>query len=553
MKTRIVAVVFVIALLAMTGAHAEVVARTDTRTVDLNESFTLGLEVDTHLDMEPDLTVLDAEFYRGQVSQVTNATYVNGDLTRSRTWSISLRPKITGTLTIPPIRVGNESSQPITIIVNEPTVQPPGEADVFIVSEVDQSEAFVQSQILYRIKIYRAVQVRQPTLQQPTIAGAEVLAEVAGEERSYEAILGGRAYQVNERVFALYPQESGEITISPARFEARVLRNGRITGRKAFDSDGHTVTVNPIPDPPADFPDAVWLPARDLQLSEEWSRDRDTIDAGEPLTRHVTISALGQLETQIPASPTPEIDGMNVYSDNPDLSRQYEADGIRGVRKDHYVMIGVRGGAVEIPELVIPWWDIDVGEWREARLPARTIEVRAVAPVVEAVAEETPIAPSEDAEPQAPVSDNFWKLTAQILGAGWLLTLLLWSLSSPRRGRVERKPDPPPIYKQQAKFIKAARRAAKTGDVSAVKDALLEWGRLEWPQDAPRSLGGFADRVAEPLATELRNMSAATYGANGTNWNADELMTALRKITPLRDQEKEAAAAHPLPPLMPPT
>ena len=247
--------------------------------------------------------------------------------------------------------VGNDKSEPISITINEPTNAPPGEADVFITSEVDQSEAYVQSQILYRFKVYRAVATRQEGRRDPVFTGAEVLIERAGDERSYEAILNGRAYNVIERVLAIYPQSSGEITISPARFEARVLRDGRITGRKVFESQQHVVTVLPIPAPPADFPDADWLPARDVQLSEEWSREPNEIAVGEPVTRKVTISTLGQIETQIPALLPPKIEGMNVYADKPDLSRVYEAEGIRGVRRDQYAMIGVRGGTVTIPEL----------------------------------------------------------------------------------------------------------------------------------------------------------------------------------------------------------
>ena len=86
-------------------------------------------------------------------------------------------------------------------------------------------------------------------------------------------MLDGKAYNVVERVVAIYPQESGQISITPARFEARVLRDGRITGRKVFESDAHTITILPIPAPPADYPDAVWLPARDVAIGEEWSRD----------------------------------------------------------------------------------------------------------------------------------------------------------------------------------------------------------------------------------------------------------------------------------------
>ena len=74
--------------------------------------------------------------------------------------------------------------------------------------------------------------------------------ELAGDDRSYEAIIDGTAYNVVERVYALYPQESGSIEISPARFEARVLRNGRITGRKVFESEPLSVTILPIPDRP---------------------------------------------------------------------------------------------------------------------------------------------------------------------------------------------------------------------------------------------------------------------------------------------------------------
>ncbi|MGB5577250.1 MAG: BatD family protein, partial [Woeseiaceae bacterium] len=380
---RSAAMTLIACMAAMSSASAAVRAQVDRPTVDLNESFMLEIIVDTNTDREPDLTVLDDGFYVGQVSQLSNTSIYNGEIRRSRTWTIALMAKNTGEQQIPPISVGNEQSVPVKIIVNEPSEEPPGEADVFITSEIDQAEAYVQAQILYRIKVYRAVATRQPSLREPTISGAEVLVELAGDEKSYEAILNGKAYNVVERVIALYPQQSGEIAISPALFEARVLRDGRITGRKVFQSDAHTVTVLPIPAAPDEFRDAVWLPARDVQLSEEWSRDPGRINAGEPVTRRVTISALGQIETQIPAIAPPSVDGLNVYGDKPELSRRVEAGGIRGIRKDQYAVIGVNAGAIELPALEVPWWDIDAATWRVAKLPARTIDVKAVdAPVI---------------------------------------------------------------------------------------------------------------------------------------------------------------------------
>jgi len=504
--------------------------------------------------MEPDLSVLDENFYRGQLSQLSNTSIINGQIRRSRTWTIALMAKATGKQEIPAVTVGNDKSQTITITINEPTNAPPGEADVFITSEVDQIEAYVQSQILYRFKVYRAVATRQEGRRDPGITGAEVLIERAGEERSYEAILNGRAYNVIERVLAVYPQASGEISISPARFEARVLRDGRITGRKVFESDAHTVTVLPIPAPPAEFPDAVWLPARDVQLSEEWSREPNEVEAGEPVTRKVTISALGQIETQIPAFDPPTIDGMNVYPDKPDLSRAFEAEGIRGIRRDQYAMIGVRGGPVEVPKLEVPWWDIEVGEWRVASFPGRIIEIEAIdAPTPPPVAESMDAdAPDEAAEPEAkPAPDGFWKRLAQLIAGAWLLTLVAWWWSSGSQKKEPKEPAPPPIYKQQARFVKAAKKAANAGDKAGVRAALIEWARLQWPDNAPRSVGEIAKRVASPLSEELHALSASSYRDGASDWDGSALAKAIRSISVLIE-DSEVVTESPLPPLMPP-
>jgi len=539
-------------LAVATNAVADITARVDRLSVDLNESFVLEIVVDTNIDREPDLSVLDENFYRGQLSQLSNTSIINGQISRSRTWSIALMAKTTGVQEIPAVAVGNDRSRPITITINEPVDAPPGEADVFISSEVDQTEAYVQSQILYRFKVYRAVATRQEGRRDPVVTGVEVLIERAGDERSYEAILNGRAYNVVERVLAIYPLASGEISISPARFEARVLRDGRITGRKVFESQAHTVNILPIPAPPADFPDADWLPARDVHLSEEWSREPNEIAAGEPVTRKVTISALGQLETQIPALEPPVIDGMNVYADKPDLSRLFEAEGIRGVRRDQYAMIGIRGGPVEIPKLEVPWWDIAAGEWRVASLPARTINVEAP----EAAAVLPPIGPTSTGPEAAaeldglPAADGFWKQVSQLIAGVWLLTVIAWWWSSRDKTREPRTPEPPPVYKQQAKFVKAGRKAAAAGDKAGVRAAVIEWGRLEWPENPPRSIGAVATRVDSPLSEELRTLSASSYSHGGDEWDGSALAKALRSIKVLT-QDSEAVAEDPLPPLMP--
>ena len=543
------------------SATAAVTASVDRPTVDLNESFTLEIVVDANTELEPDLTALEADFHVGQVSKLSNTSILNGEIRRSLTWSVALMPRRVGPQEIPPIALGSEFSNPVRINVNEPTNAPPGEADVFVTSEVDLDEAYVQAQILYRIRIYRAVATRQPALREPTITGVETLVELAGDERQYEAVLNGRAYNVIERVIALYPQESGEVQISPARFEARVLRNGRITGRKVFESDAHTVSVLPIPAPPADYPNARWLPARDVRLEEDWSRPPDEMEAGEPVTRILSLSALGQIETQLPAIEVPEVDGLNVYADQPELSRTLESGGIRGMRRDQYAIIGLAGGENELPPVEVPWWDVDAGEWKVATLPARALTIKGVevaAPVEPQIVEEPVVEQDVSAlavanEAVAAVN-TFWQRTAEALAVLWLLTVVAWWWSSrtqPRRGREPREAQEPPAHKRQVQLLKTARKSAVALDGAGVRSAVLEWGRLQWPQGAPRSIGEFADRVAAPLSDELRKLSSASYGPSGGEFDGGALARALKSVT-VASEHRPAATQDVLPPLMPP-
>ncbi|MEX2125419.1 MAG: BatD family protein [Woeseia sp.] len=548
------AVVFMLAAWLPATAPASVVATTDRVDVELNESFTLKVTVDTAIDTEPDASALENDFYVLSRSELSNTMIINGQISRSRTWTYVLMAKQAGDLVIPPISIGNEQSNALEIAVAPQTAALPGESDIFVAAEVDYVESYVQAQVLYRVKVYRSVATRQPRLFEPDFDGVDVLVEIAGEERNYESLINGKNYNVVERVYALFPQASGEISISPARFEARVLRDGRITGRKVFQSDAITVSVKPIPPPPEKFPDAAWFPAKSVQLSEEWSREPDSLPAGEPISRHVTVTALGQLSTQIPVIGATDSDRVKVYPDKPDLRVSAVPEGILASRKDQYAMIGIEAGEVRLPPLNLPWWNIDKGAWEVATLPARSIQILPSAdalPKPQVVAQSSP-APEAGAGTLV-VHSTFWRRASEVLGALWLVTLLLWWLSRrPETRSRGKEPGAPPAQKQQSRLVKQARQAAREGDTRAVKSALLDWGRLQWPERAPRSIADIATRVSEPLAYELQALGRISYGPGGEAWDGTRLDRALRSVTLISPAEDRDHAKG-LPPLMPQT
>ena len=291
-----------------------------------------------------------------------------------------------------------------------------------------------------------------------------------------------------------------------------------------------------------------------VELSEEWSREPESLPAGEPITRHITVSALGQLSTQIPVIEAVEPDGVKIYPDKPDLRvAAVPEGGVLASRKDQYAMIGVEAGTVNLPELTLPWWDIEAGEWQLATLPPRSIEIMPSADALPA--QETVVqapAASELQEPLLQVVDStFWRNTSAALAGLWVLTMLWFWLARSRSAPARRRePEAPPVYKQQSRLVKDARRAAREGDTREVKSALLEWGHLQWPEAAPRNIADIASRVSEPLASELRTLARSSYGPGDGKWDGARLDKALRSFTVLTPEADEPYAKG-LPPLMP--
>jgi hypothetical protein len=243
---------------------------------------------------------------------------------------------------------------------------------------------------------------------------------------------------------------------------------------------------------------------------------------------------------------------VKLYPDKPEFRDTAEASGIRAIRRDQYAMIGVAAGEVELPTVDLPWWNIDASEWQIASLPGSVLTI-----LPSANAAPLPVAPIEEPEQEAaPATEtqvvyvDFWRFVSAGIGGIWLMTVIAWWWSRRPASREPKEPEAPPLHKQQAKCLKAARKAALDGDAAGIKANLLDWGRLQWPENTPRSVGDIARRVSLPLSTQLEALCSASYGPGERTWNREELAKSLRSFSVLTEKE----AAQPvdvLPPLSP--
>lgn len=548
---------------AAAPAIAALQAQVDQNPVPEDQSFTLTLESDG-TDGTPDLSGLARDFDVMGTSKSSSINIVNGAMSRTIDWQISLMPKHSGTLTIPAIAVGGERSAPITV-----TVTPAGQAQgqtanrqpraVFLEASAEPHQAYVQQQLHYTVRLYHAVDLANgATLSEPSFTAGQAVVERLGKDRTYETTRNGTQYEVIERDYAIYPQKSGKLVIPPLEFEGDVEQGGSgFFGLDPFNSNTRhlrlkspavTLTVKP---PPAAFTGNQWVPAQKLQLAETWSQSPTTFTVGQPITRTVTLTAQGLTAAQLPDLTAP-VPGLKEYPDRPSLKDQKDEQGITGVRQESIAMIPTRPGTLTLPALEVPWWNTATDRLEVARVPARTITV-APAPGGTAAPPPPPagavVAPTSApaATPHARTA-GFWPWLALLNGLGWLVTVLAWVFTA-RRSRPAPRPRPA-AAPSSAKLERALKASCLAGDAAQSKRLLLEWARQTWPQQPPVSLLALARRCEPPLAEALEQLDRALYAPSAEPWHGEALWNAFERDKPGKGPSGRADAAE-LEPLYP--
>ena len=143
-------------------SNAAVTATVDRNQISEFDLLTLTVRVTDRTNVEPDWQVLDKDFQlvNQQSQQNSSISLVNGRQT-SRTYvdyQVTLRPRRQGNLVIPAIVIGTERTNPITIAVLPQSAALTNQMRqvLFFETLVDQTEIYVQAQLLYTVRLYYA-------------------------------------------------------------------------------------------------------------------------------------------------------------------------------------------------------------------------------------------------------------------------------------------------------------------------------------------------------------------------------------------------------------
>ncbi|MCD8523771.1 MAG: BatD family protein [Saccharospirillaceae bacterium] len=565
-------------LLALLLCAIQVQAATFSASVDRKEvaehdTFNLTLRYSEQVGFgSPDLTPLEQDFQVLNQQRSNQFRSINGKSESFTEWTLTLTPKRNGKLTIPPVRFENQQTQPITIIVRELSADVKAQIakEFFFDIEVSQQDSYyVQGQILYTEKLYYSVNHEDATLSEFKVTDA--LVQPLGDVRQYTTVVDGQRLGVYERRFAIFPEESGELVIPGQRFSARISNpyDRWSRGRQGSAvSKPITLQVKAIP---PDYPQAPWIPAENLSISETFSTPPQQWVAGEPVTRTLILTAKGLPGSQLPAIALPVVDNLRYYPDQTQQNEQSSDEGLTGTSEQSIALVPGSSGRILLPEIRIPWWNTRSGTLEYAVLPAHSIQVKPARDAststpmprpepADATAMQTPATVTVTAEQP---SVFLWQMVCGLLIVSNVLFAVLWWRAQRQRPQsVADRHDNP--SDNRAKTLtqcwQALTKACQKGDAHAIRSALLGWvnaGGLSTSGLSPApdaahlpltSLHPIAGLLAEPkLKAALAELDAYLYSPTvNSAFNGQNLLSLLKQQRQRAESTQPRASLYPL-------
>ncbi|GAB6139296.1 BatD family protein [Methylosoma difficile] len=539
---------------------AEIAASLSRNPVALDESFQIVFTANDNPDGAPDFSPLEENFTILHRNHTSSASWINGKASKTVQWQVDVIAKQSGELNIPAIAFGRDRSNAISVTVTSSNSSGGSNEDLFIEVETNTHAPYVQSQVLYTLRVLTRVEIARAQLQEPELPDAVI--EKLGEDANYNKQINGVDYSVTERRYAIFPQKSGKISIKPVVLTAEVLAesqrsinsffNSQMTQTKRVQSQAIDLEVKPAP---AAFTGKHWLSAQQLELKQQWSGDVSKMKAGEPLTRTLTLLAKGTTVGQLPElNSIVSNNDLKAYSDQPVLSEQKLPDGLLAVREEKIALIPSKAGDYHLPAVEIAWFNTDTQQLETAKLPEVTLTasgaVAAVTPpqsanIAPPVASGVTPAPINQAAPVAvnatPATATYWPWLCGFLATGWLLTIVYFVSK-----RAAPKPETAPIPKQLRlqDSVKALKQACATNDAQAAKTALLAWGQQLF---GCSSLGALAPHCEARLRDEILLLNQTLYSKDNGQWQGKKLFqTFSENKARAKLAEQEDSALEPL-------
>jgi len=393
------------------GQDISVTATVDKNRLTLEDVLQLSIIIrGTQNTPPPELSSLP-DFRVVSAGTSSSTQYINTQRSVSITYNYRLTPMNTGTFVIGPARVRANgktySTQPITIAVQKPSNrETAGNRTAFVVTTLSSNKAYIGEQLVYTFRVFHRIDAKNMNLSLP-FDKTRFQKEELGEPKSYNKIINGLQYHVQELSLAIFPLKKGQYEIPSSMIELDLIhpmkkRSSRdpfsqFFGRrtrvehKVLRSQPLSIEVLPLP---AEAPEGFENIIGQFNISAELGKN--DLEVGDTTTLTVTVSGKGNVQDI--TFEEPDLKGyFKIYPDKPEFHQTVQNNQITGKKVFKFALVPLEAGNRTLPKFSLPFFDPEKAQYRVAQTPPIPLNIKP-----SAIKEKLNLVQSRQQDAQAP-------------------------------------------------------------------------------------------------------------------------------------------------------
>jgi len=338
----------------------------------------------------PDLNQLKKNFEILNQSQQTSQYIINGQRESKVKWVLTVIPKNPGSIKINSIQIGNEYTNPLNFNITNKQSKNSGvkKFDISVSIDSDKSH-YINSAIPVTVKalIFKDQQIDNLNLHTPELSSVNL---IKLDDFKTERYINNKPYIVYTLKYLLFAQKPGKLSLPSFRLSGNELipenSGDDLFGFQRYYKRPFNVTSNSpeiiIKKTPSIWKSSNWLSADSVKISEEYSPKNTTnFKQGDALTRTITITAINADNTALPSEIIKKIENSNykMYIDSPEYKQTIKNNKIYSTLTQTVTYIFNNDGNAYIPEINIPWWNLNNHKVENIKIPGKNIPVEQVA------------------------------------------------------------------------------------------------------------------------------------------------------------------------------
>lgn len=348
--------------------------------------------------------------------------------------------------------------------------------------------------------------------------------------------VNGKQYAGLQFYYIVFPYKPGTYTIPPIKIIATTPPKGSSESRKiTIATQPAKFVVKPIPNNYK----GEWMVAKDVAITERWSRSLRNLKVGDVIERTVTENAKGTLPQFIPELKADTMNGASVYPQDASLKDTRDDNDANGMRTQTFTYLLEKEGDLVLPAMAVKWWNPYRHRTYQRHTRSIKIHVAAnpnlgiLATLKDSLAATKPLATVEEEKSKGPYliyGIPWYWFTLYALAALFVLYLLVKIISSIYKAIHRRRQQ----YKSSEIYWFRKFEHSSLQFPELLKRLYAWWDRFAIPGKSSSIIVDAKQREEENIAAPLSSLYKEVYEENNTAATADG---ALKKSIKLYREE----------------